>query len=161
MFLKSPEWTLEICDWIDDNCIQFAGDLLDENCLEATDLHNRFRKIVDLKLELFCQEYGISSDTFMLACDQVQTRQQMKCLDQLIACENFIMFKRMMISRNQILNQRALRELQNQGEHIPESVNVQADYDAEEAELQRAIEESKLMMQMMEAAHKEQAKPTP
>ena len=60
IYLKSAEWTSEICDFIDDNCIQFAGDLMEENSLEATDLHNRFRKIVDLKLDLFCAEYGIS-----------------------------------------------------------------------------------------------------
>ena len=49
-----------------------------------------------------------------------------------------------------------------QGEDIPSSVNIQADYDAEEAELQRAIEESRLMMEMLEAANKEaEAKPDP
>ena len=58
-----------------------------------------------------------------------------------------------------MLNQRALRELEHQGYDIPESVNVQADYDAEEAELQRAIEESKLMMQMMEAANEQKETP--
>lgn len=46
---------------------------------------------------------------------------------------------------------------------MPESVNMQALYDAEEAELQRAIEESKAMMDLMnivqEEAPKEQPKP--
>lgn len=40
----------------------------------------------------------------------------------------------------------------NQGEEVPESVNMQALMDAEEAELQRAIEESKAMMELMQIA---------
>jgi hypothetical protein len=30
-YLKSPMWTTEIFDFIDENCILFAGDLEDEN----------------------------------------------------------------------------------------------------------------------------------
>ena len=82
----------------------------------------------------------------------------MRCLDQLIACENFLLFKRMMIQRNTRLNQYAINEIANQGEEVPESVDMQAMYDAEEAELQRAIEESKAMMEIMEAAEKETPK---
>lgn len=37
--------------------------------------------------------------------------------------------------------------MQQNGEEIPEPVSVQAQYDAEEAELQRAIEESKALME--------------
>ena len=53
----------------------------------------------------------------------------------------------MMIARNKKLNQVALSELNNQGEAIPESVNAQANFDAEDAELQRAIAESKALME--------------
>lgn len=41
---------------------------------------------------------------------------------------------------------------------MPESVDMQAMYDAEEAELQRAIEESKAMMEIMNAAEPETPK---
>lgn len=67
-YLKSPQWTTEICNFIDDNCIAFAGDLGDENSFEFTDLHNRFKKIVDLKLELFLGEYGVTHEMFITAC---------------------------------------------------------------------------------------------
>ena len=76
----------------------------------------------------------------------------MKCLDQLIACNNFLLFKKMMIQRNTRLNQAALQEIMDQGNEVPETVNMQALYDAEEAELQRAIEESKAMMELMQIA---------
>ena len=40
-----------------------------------------------------------------------------------------------MVARNKALNQMAMKALSGEGEHIPESVAAQADYDAEEAEL--------------------------
>lgn len=67
-YLKSPQWTTEICDFIDDNCISFAGDLSEENSLEMTSLHERFKKIVDLKLEEFCNEYNVTHEMFLTAC---------------------------------------------------------------------------------------------
>jgi hypothetical protein len=45
---------------------------------------------------------------FMTACNQVQTKKQMRSLDQLMACNNFVLFKKMMIGRNTRLNQVAL-----------------------------------------------------
>lgn len=69
-----------------------------------TTLHDRFKKIVDLKLEEFCNEYNVTHSMFMTACSQIQTTKQMRCLDQLIACNNFLLFKRMMIQRNTHLN---------------------------------------------------------
>jgi hypothetical protein len=71
IYLKSPVWTSEICDFIDDNCILFAGDLSEENSLEMTELHKRFEKIVDLKLEEFCNEYNVTHKMFMTACSQI------------------------------------------------------------------------------------------
>lgn len=102
--LKSPSWTTEICNFIDDNCIAFAGNVDDENSFEFTSLHNRFKKIVDLKLEEFVMEYGVTHQMFMTACNQVQTKKQMRSIDQLMACNNFELFKKMMIARNTRLN---------------------------------------------------------
>ena len=59
-YLKSPMWTVDICDFIDDHCIAFAGDAEEENSLEFTEIHNKFKLLVDSKLEEFCQEFGIT-----------------------------------------------------------------------------------------------------
>jgi len=61
-------WTTDICDFIDENCVLFAGSVDDENSLEFTGIHNRFRKLVDLKLDEFCHEFGIQHHEFMVAC---------------------------------------------------------------------------------------------
>jgi len=52
-----------------------------------------------------------------------------------------------MVARNKALNKMAMKAIGEEGVHVPESVAAQADYDAEEAELQRAIAESKAMME--------------
>lgn len=46
--------------------------------------------------------------------------------------------------------------MSGQGVEVPESVQYQADYDAEEAELQRAIAESNAFMEMTQAAQVDQ-----
>ena len=38
-YLKSPLWTTEICDFIDNNCVIFSGTVEDENMLEFTEIH--------------------------------------------------------------------------------------------------------------------------
>jgi len=38
-YLKSPMWTSDICDFIDDHCLSFANDVEEENSLEFTEIH--------------------------------------------------------------------------------------------------------------------------
>ena len=57
--LKSDEWSSEICDFIDEHCIFFAGELEDENSLEFTKYHNDFKELIDEQLDDFCENYSI------------------------------------------------------------------------------------------------------
>jgi len=66
-FLKSPAWKNPILEFIDDNCIVFDEE--DENKLEYTDIHNRFKKLVDDKLENFVRDMGIPPESFVVACE--------------------------------------------------------------------------------------------
>ena len=70
-YLKSPMWTTEIFDFIDENCILFAGDLEDENSFFQTDIHENFKKLVDIKLDGFCAEFGIEHEHFIIACTKI------------------------------------------------------------------------------------------
>jgi hypothetical protein len=66
-YLQTPNWTVEICEFIDDNCIAFAGELNEENCLFFTEIHQRFSTIVDLKLEEFCMNNNVTHLMFLKA----------------------------------------------------------------------------------------------
>lgn len=39
--------------------------------LEYTDIHKNFIKIVDVKLDGFCAEFGIDHATFLQACSKI------------------------------------------------------------------------------------------
>ena len=56
------------------------------------------------------------------------------------------------------MNQQALAELEGAGEEVPEAVNIQAQFDAEEAELMAAIEESKALMEAVQIADEAETK---
>tara|TARA_B110000285_G_scaffold37687_1_gene40803 strand:- start:551 stop:913 length:363 start_codon:yes stop_codon:yes gene_type:complete len=103
-YLKSPMWTTEICSFIDFHCVFFAGDVSDENSLEFTTIHNDFKSIVEVKLDGFCAEFGIDHELFVKACSKISNRVHQKCIDQLIAVDNFMLFKKMMVQRNTKLN---------------------------------------------------------
>lgn len=50
-YLSSPTWKNPIINFIDENCIVFED--AEENSLEYTVVHNRFKKLVDGQLEGF------------------------------------------------------------------------------------------------------------
>lgn len=64
-YLKGPMWTTDICNFIDENCIFFAGGVDEENSLEYTKIHTDFKNLVDEKLDDFCDEFGIEAEHFM------------------------------------------------------------------------------------------------
>ncbi len=77
-FLKSPVWKNPILEFIDEHCIVFDEE--DENKLEYTAIHNvfitlylnyiqKFKLVVDKKLEKFVAELGIGFDVFVTACE--------------------------------------------------------------------------------------------
>ena len=72
--------------------------------MEHTEYHNKFKKIVEDKLEGFCAEFGIGHEDFVRACSKISNRLHKKCIDQIIAVDNFLLFKKMMIARNKLLN---------------------------------------------------------
>jgi hypothetical protein len=44
-YLSSPTWKNPIINFIDENCIVFED--AEENSLEYTNVHNRFKKLID------------------------------------------------------------------------------------------------------------------
>ena len=106
-------WKNPILEFIDKHCLQFDDE--DENKLEYTAIHNvmfsltssnshvivqDFKKLVDGKLEKFIKELGIDSDVFVTACELASEKIHKSIVNQLLAVENFLLFKRMMLARN-------------------------------------------------------------
>jgi len=70
--LSSPTWKNPIINFIDENCIVFED--AEENSLEYTSVHNRFKKLVDSQLEGFIQDLGIQPQDFLTACSKAASK---------------------------------------------------------------------------------------
>jgi hypothetical protein len=64
--LASPVWKNPIIEFIDENCIIFEDS--EENRLEYTDIHMKFKKLVETQLEAYIQDLGISQQDFLATC---------------------------------------------------------------------------------------------
>ena len=143
----SPLWKNPIVDFVEDNCYLFEEG--EENRLEHTTMHNKFKSIIEKNLEAFIQDLGISAGDFIQACSLANKQTHMKLLAQLQAADDYMLFKGMMVKRNIAINAQALQQIhhkqdssaqQNQGDNDSESGE---EYGDEEDEIQRAIEQSK------------------
>ena len=107
-FLRSPRWKTPIMSFLDEYCIIFDSE--DENKLEYTPIHKEFKKIVEDLIGELLAELGVDQDTFMQACAKAEKNPiHKKIVDQIVAVDNFVAFKKLMCKRNAELNQQAMK----------------------------------------------------
>mmetsp|Transcript_34674 Transcript_34674/g.45850 ORF Transcript_34674/g.45850 Transcript_34674/m.45850 type:complete len:492 (-) Transcript_34674:387-1862(-) len=125
---QSPLWDLTVMGIIDDNCIIFDNE--EENKFEYTDIHNMFKEQVEQLLTQHLAELGVSEEMFLEACETARHSRDIntEVYDQVVAMDDFLTFKKLMVKRNMELELEAVRELQSEG------VPVVAPSNSEEAE---------------------------
>lgn len=162
-FLRSPPWTVPLNSFIDQHCIFFDGD--EENKFVHTDLHKEFIQVVETTLSANLRDLGITDEEFASAIELSATKNDQVNLlvfGQILACENFTVFKKLMVKRNRELEAEAMAELQrisgskDSGEmeeeaqlimamklstatNVSELHRRRADIEAEQADLEHAI----------------------
>lgn len=82
---------------------------------------------------------GIPPESFVVACELASDKIHKSIINQLLAVENFLVFKKMMISRNKQLNQEALKHFQEQHQESDIELEAKLAKEKEEAELAQAI----------------------
>ena len=111
-FLRSPRWKTPVMSFIDEYCTVFDDE--EENKLEFTKIHmvsgqfysrrvQDFKKIVEDLLQELMKELGVSNEQFVEACTKAGESGNpihKKIVDQILAVENFLAFKRLMVKRN-------------------------------------------------------------
>lgn len=105
-YLASPTWRNPIINFVDENCIVFED--AEENSLEYTNVHMRFKKLIDGQLEAFIQDLGIRPSDFVQACSKAASKVHKDLLIQLLSVDDFLLFKQMMVQRNVAMNMQAL-----------------------------------------------------
>lgn len=116
-FLRSPRWKAPIMSFLDEHCIIFDNE--EENKLEYTPIHNEFKKIVEDLIGELIAELGVTQEIFMQACANAESNPiHKKIVDQIVAVDNFVAFKKLMCKRNAELNKQAMAMLKKQQEEI-------------------------------------------
>ena len=94
--------------FIDEKCIVFDNE--EENKLEYTIIHGEFKKLVEDLLEELMVELGVTHEQFVEACEKAENKPyHKKIVDQIIAVDNFVAFKKLMVKRNTELNEEAFK----------------------------------------------------
>ena len=99
-------------------------------------------------------EIGIPPAEFVKACQHAVSKGHQKTVAQILAVEDFLLFKKMMVNRNKAMNAEALEAMKKQGRRVNRQLEEQVNEEAEDAELAAAIAESKAMMEAAELAKK-------
>jgi len=117
-FLKSPEWSVPVMEFIDKQCIVFDNE--EENKFEYTTIHGEFCDMVNSLLEGFLSEMGISPEEFVKVCQNENAAALNEFVfNQILAVDDFLSFKKMMLKRNLELNVQAMSMMAVRRTHLP------------------------------------------
>lgn len=114
-FLQSATWTIPIMNFVDDNCGCFESK--EENKFEYTDIHEKYKSLVERLLYKYMQELEISEELFSRACEQHKASIQPVegIFEYIWAADDFLLFKTIMTKHNMELDIQAmtLMKIQN------------------------------------------------
>ncbi|ETV99894.1 hypothetical protein H310_07926 [Aphanomyces invadans] len=133
---QSPAWEVPIMSFIDENCASFDTD--DENKFIYSDLHGQFRDTVDGVLTANLAEIGITPSDFADICARCRhsTEISMAVINQILAIDDFLTFKKLMVKRNLELELEVITAVRDERQNA-------AAKSALEAEAKLAEEEAK------------------
>lgn len=144
MYLRSPPWTVPLNSFIDQHCISFDAD--DENKFVYSDIHRDFVKMIDDLLSDACTDLGLSHQEFASAVENMMASGdkdiQRLVLGQILAADDFLTFKKLMVKRNVELEMEVLRALENPTSTDGGDGGETGDEDEDERNLQLALQMS-------------------
>lgn len=110
-FLKGPDWALPVMSFIDENCIVFDSE--DENKLAYMDIYAAFCELVESLMEMHLNDMGCTAAQFAALCAQCESNDVgREVMEQILAVDDFVAFKTMMVKRNMELELETLKALQ-------------------------------------------------
>lgn len=109
-FLESDRFDSEVMDFVDEKCAFF--DTGEENMLEWTEIHNEFRDHIEAVIVSNLCELDITTEIFLEACKIGLSSSRdinLSVYDKIVAMDDFLTFKKMMIKRNMELELETIR----------------------------------------------------
>ncbi|CAE8705489.1 unnamed protein product [Polarella glacialis] len=101
-FMHSPTWNDPLNAFISEKCVMFDN-FQDENKHEYVEVHNEFRGLIDNLLTAHLLQVDIQPEDFekqILESDLAQDPRMQRVVSQLIAAEDFVSFKTMMLDHH-------------------------------------------------------------
>lgn len=96
----SPSWERPLMDFIDEHCLEFDDDQ-EEHRLMHTELHQKFCELVDALLEVHLAEISLSAEDFMAVLMKSPQQSELRTIvmEQIMAVDDFLTFKKLMVKR--------------------------------------------------------------
>ncbi|XP_033125863.1 cilia- and flagella-associated protein 36-like isoform X1 [Anneissia japonica] len=156
-FLNSPVWTVPIMTFIEEKCLVF--DPSEENKLEYTEIHNRYKELVEYLLESFIEDLQIDAASFVEACKNAQdpgtSEANLPLFEQVMAAQSFPVFKTLMVQKNIELELQALRLIQKCNGVIPAALCPDQDTSADLHQARIFDDDEELMRKIMKQSEDE------
>lgn len=107
-FIKSPSFNDPLREFIDKNCSSF--DNKDENKLEHTVLHEKYKNAIEALLEFMLIDIGCNNEQFV-KCAEIGLKipEDRPYFEDIIGSDNFLYFKSKMVTRNAQLQEQAYK----------------------------------------------------
>ncbi|XP_046279705.1 cilia- and flagella-associated protein 36 isoform X2 [Marmota monax] len=142
-FLRGPDWSIPILDFVEQKCEVFDDE--EESKLTYTEIHQEYKELVEKLLESYLKEIGINEDQFQEACTSplAKTRTSQAILQPVLAAEDFTIFKAMMVQKNIEMQLQAIRIIQERNGMLPDCLtdgsDVVSDLEQEEMKILREV----------------------
>ncbi|XP_007190050.2 cilia- and flagella-associated protein 36 [Balaenoptera acutorostrata] len=142
-FLRGPDWSIPILDFVEQKCEVFDDE--EESKLTYTEIHQEYKELVEKLLESYLKEIGINEDQFQEACTSplAKTHTSQAILQPVLAAEDFTIFKAMMVQKNIEMQLQAIRIIQERNGVLPDCLtdgsDVVSDLEQEEMKILREV----------------------
>ncbi|XP_004482020.1 cilia- and flagella-associated protein 36 isoform X2 [Dasypus novemcinctus] len=142
-FLRGPDWSIPILDFVEQKCEVFDDE--EESKLTYTEIHREYKELVEKLLESYLKEIGINEDQFQEACTSplAKTHTSQAILQPVLAAEDFSIFKAMMVQKNIEMQLQAIRIIQERNGVLPDCLtdgsDVVSDLEQEEMKILREV----------------------
>ncbi|KAF6102703.1 cilia and flagella associated protein 36 [Phyllostomus discolor] len=142
-FLRGPDWSIPILDFVEQKCEVFDDE--EESKLTYTEIHQEYKELVEKLLESYLNEIGINEDQFQEACTSslAKTHTSQAILQPVLAAEDFTIFKAMMVQKNIEMQLQAIRIIQERNGVLPDCLtdgsDMVSDLEQEEMKILREV----------------------
>ncbi|KAK3780668.1 hypothetical protein RRG08_028116 [Elysia crispata] len=125
-FLSNPLFQVPVLSFMESKCLIFDPNTEDSDSYRET--HEEYKKLVDLLLEGFRTDTGLTHDQIIKAMKDLNNKSDLKeifqvLFEQVLATEDYAIFVRIMAQKNLELQQQALMLIsQMMGGSLPESL---------------------------------------